>query len=144
MNAGQRLIVFCVAFLTLSMGASFTADAQSFQYQLTKVPTGYRMAGLPSELVTDLTALPGGAELVTSKARDGTESSCATAIARSEATVKLLRLLGDASRAQGVYGECYPSSGEGGEDCSVFLQICDETGGGAGSLPGGGYSCSNR
>ena len=43
-----------------------------------------------------------------------------------------------------VYGECYPSSGEGGEDCSMFLSICIGTGGGAGKLPGGGYSCDYR
>lgn len=43
-----------------------------------------------------------------------------------------------------AYGECYPSSGEGGEDCSVFLAICDGVGGGSGSLPGGGYSCDYR
>jgi hypothetical protein len=63
---------------------------------------------------------------------------------RTEQASRLLRIIGDAARADGGYGECYPSSGEGGEDCSVFLAICEGAGGGAGSLPGGGYSCSVR
>jgi hypothetical protein len=46
------------------------------------------------------------------------------------------------STVKQVYGECYPSSG--GEDCSEFLSICIGVGGGAGQLPGGGYSCDYR
>ena len=77
-------------------------------------------------------------------ASGGTDARCggAESLVASAAASALLKLLGNSGRTQQVYGECYPSSGEGGEDCSAFLTICKEADGGAGSLPGGGYSCS--
>ena len=61
-----------------------------------------------------------------------------------EAARKLKAEVKKGGKGGSVYGECYPSSGDGGEDCSDFLAICTLAGGGAGKLPGGGYSCDYR
>lgn len=43
----------------------------------------------------------------------------------------------------GGYSECYPASDDHDvvTDCSLFRTLCTQYGGGAGKLPGGGYSC---
>jgi hypothetical protein len=59
-----------------------------------------------------------------------------------ESAFKLRKNIGEPKRFQAIYLECYPSSGEGGEDCSLFDTLCAGGGGGSSSLPGGGSGCS--
>ncbi len=81
----------------------------------------------------------------------GSNSQCATTAsgirfptpAESAAHLKQ-RINEPVSISAQAYGECYPSSGPGGEDCSLFSAICDAAGGGSASLPGGGVSCDTR
>lgn len=80
-------------------------------------------------------------------ASTGSGSQCGTESARlrfpapSESTFQLKALVDEPGRTAAIYHECYPSSGPGGEDCSLFNDLCTSSGGGSSSLPGGGYGC---
>ncbi|MBL4762616.1 MAG: hypothetical protein JKY93_07960 [Gammaproteobacteria bacterium] len=222
----QRLIT--TILLIVIMGFHLHANAQMAPYQITKVSSGYKVTGLPAELIADFSRLPekeaivislvdpsygrskiqGYAQIVNKTTllmitkdsfifhpdlnrtylifelksppmgggscsgcsltnknlkahtpqicwcfskltlEQGNDSQCGTGIERlrfptpEESALKLKTIVNEPWQTAAIYQECYPSSGAGGEDCSLFNSICQAAGGGNSSLPGGGYGCS--
>lgn len=216
------------ALLIVISGLYLHANAQTPPYHLTKVSSGYKVTGLPTELIADFSKLSKKEEVVISlvdpyhgiseiqgyglavdkttfsivtkdsfifhpdlnrtylvfglksppigggscsgctltnknlKARSpqlcwcfskltsgagGNDSQCRTNVTRlrfptpSESAIKLKSVVNEPKRTAAIYQECYPSSGQGGEDCSIFNDLCQGVGGGSSTLPGGGYGC---